>query len=32
MSLLGVRVKVKKEVVVKETEGVSSLSQNNTSF
>lgn len=32
MSLLGVRVIVKKEVAVKETEGLSSVSQNNKYF
>lgn len=32
MSLLGVKVTVKKEVAVKETEELSSLSQNNKYF
>lgn len=32
IALLGVRVTVKKEVAVKETEGLSSLSQNNKYF
>lgn len=32
MSLLGVGATVKKEVAVKETEGLSSLSQNNKYF